>query len=175
MAYFIDLFSPETYEAFTRSTQCLSGFQLRHKGMAERIKPGDVFACYATKVSRWCGLLEIIEGPFIDSSPILLPENDLFVVRFKVRPKVWLPLDHSLPIHDTSIWDGLSFTRKLEKGSIAWTGRSEAASSSWTTRTASSLPNLSRRKPRRVALFVLREPARVGKPETSFASLRYRS
>ena len=91
--------------------------------MAERIKPGDLFACYVTKVSRWCGLLEIIEGPFIDSTPIFVAENDPFVVRFKVKPKVWLPLDQSLPIHETSIWNGLSFTRTLEKGSIAWTGK----------------------------------------------------
>lgn len=91
--------------------------------MAERIKPGDVFACYVTKISRWCGLLEVIEGPFIDDTPIFLSEGDPFVVRFRVRPKVWLPLDQSLPIHDTSIWNGLSFTRGLERGSIAWTGK----------------------------------------------------
>ncbi len=123
MTYFIDLFSPETYEAFTRSTQGLSGFRMRHKGMAERIMPGDVFVCYVTKVSRWCGLLEIVEGPFIDNTPIFLQENDPFVVRFKVKPKVWLPIDQSLPIHETSVWNGLSFTRTLEKGSIAWTGK----------------------------------------------------
>lgn len=123
MAYYINLFSPETHEAFTRSTQGLSGFRMRHKGMAERIKAGDVFACYVTKVSRWCGLLEIIEGPFIDSSPIYVPEDDPYVVRFKVHPKVWLPIDQSLPIHDDKVWNGLSFTRTLEMGSIAWTGK----------------------------------------------------
>lgn len=123
MAYYIDLFSPETHEAFTRSTQGISGFRMRHKGMAERIKAGDVFACYVTRVSRWCGLLEIIEGPFIDSSPIFVTEDDPFVVRFKVHPKVWLPIDQSLPIHDDKVWNGLSFTRTLEKGSIAWTGK----------------------------------------------------
>lgn len=123
MSYFIYLFSPETYEAFTRSTQSLSGFRLWHKGLAERIKARDVFVCYVTKVSRWCGLLEIIDGPFIDASPIFMPEDDPFVVRFKVRPMVWLPLDQSLPIHDDTVWKGLSFTRSLEKGSIAWTGK----------------------------------------------------
>jgi hypothetical protein len=123
MAYFIDLFSPETYSAFTRSTQDVSGFHIRHKGTAERIKPGDIFVCYVTKVSRWCGLLEIIEGPFIDSTPIFLPENDPFVVRFRVRPRLWLPLEQSLPMHEALVWDGLSFTRRLEKGSIAWTGK----------------------------------------------------
>jgi hypothetical protein len=123
MTYYIDLFSPETYEAFTRSTQGLSGFRIRHKGMAERIKAGDMFACYVTRVSRWCGLLEVIEGPFIDNSPIFDPVDDPFVVRFKVRPRVWLPIDQSLPIHADKVWNGLSFTRKLEKGSIAWTGK----------------------------------------------------
>ncbi len=46
MPYFIDLFSPETYEAFARSPRDVSGFRLRQKGMAERVKPGDLFICY---------------------------------------------------------------------------------------------------------------------------------
>src|SRR3990170_689707 len=123
MAYFIDLFSPETYEAFTRSARDISGFRLRHKGMADRIKPGDVFVCYLTRLSRWFGLLEVVEGPFIDDKPIFVPENDPFVVRFRVRPLVWLAIEQAIPIHDDTIWTGLSFTRGLEKGSIGWTGK----------------------------------------------------
>src|SRR5215467_2150519 len=34
-SYFIDLFSPETYERFTRSSRDVSGFRLLHKNMAE--------------------------------------------------------------------------------------------------------------------------------------------
>ena len=123
MAYFIDLFSPETYEAFTCSPRDISGFRLRHKNMAARIKPGDVFVCYLTRLSRWFGLLEVIEGPFIDDKPIFLPVSDPFVVRFRVRPSVWLDIEKSIPIHDEAIWAGLSFTRTLEKGSIGWTGK----------------------------------------------------
>ena len=52
MAYFIDLFSPETYEAFKRSSRDISGFRLRHKNMAERVKPGDTLVCYLTRLSR---------------------------------------------------------------------------------------------------------------------------
>ena len=59
MAYFIDLFSPETYTAFSRSPRDISGFRLRHKGMAERIKAGDTFVCYLTRLSRWFRLLEV--------------------------------------------------------------------------------------------------------------------
>lgn len=123
MAYYIDLFSPETYGAFARSSRDISGFRLRHRGMAERIKPGDTFVCYLTRLSRWFGLLEVIEGPFIDNKPIFVSEDDPFVVRFRVRQKVWLDFDKALPIHDDSIWNGLSFTRNLVKGSIGWTGK----------------------------------------------------
>jgi hypothetical protein len=123
MAYFIDLFSPETYEAFARSPRDISGFRLRHKNMAERIKAGDVFVCYLTRLSRWFGLLEVIEGPFINDKPIFVPENDPFVVRFRVRTTVWLDIEKAIPIHDDAIWNGLSFTRSLEKGSLGWTGK----------------------------------------------------
>lgn len=123
MAYFIDLFSPETHEAFTRSSRDISGFRLRHKRVAERVSPGDMFVCYLTRLSRWFGLLEVLEGPFVDNKPIFLPEGDPFVVRFRVRPVVWLGIEKAIPIHDDTIWSGLSFTRGLEKDSIAWTGK----------------------------------------------------
>src|SRR6266567_4621729 len=87
MAYFIDLFSPETYEAFARSPRDISGFGVYHKNKAEKIKPGDMFVCYLTRVCRWFGLLEVIEGPFIDSTPRFVAENDPFVVRFRVRSR----------------------------------------------------------------------------------------
>src|SRR5437667_2644764 len=123
MAYFIDLFSPETYEAFARSPRDISGFRVRHKNIAEKIKPGDVFVCYLTRLSRWFGLLEVIKGPFIDNTPDFVQENNPFVVRFRVRPKVWLDIDKGIPIHDDAVWTGLSFTRGLEKGTLAWTGK----------------------------------------------------
>ena len=123
MTYFINLFSPETYEAFTHSPRDISGFRLRHKRIAERITPGDCFVCYLTRLSRWCGLLEVLDGPFLDDTPLFIPEQDPFVVRFHVRPAVWLEIDKAIPIHDDVIWTGLSFTRRLAKDSTAWTGK----------------------------------------------------
>jgi hypothetical protein len=123
MAYFIDLFSPETYEAFTRSSRDTSGFRLRHKKAAERISPDDILVCYLTKVSRWFGLLQVIEGPFIDDKPIFVSQDDPFVVRFRVRQIAWLDVNKAIPIHDDNVWRNLSFTADLEPGSIAWTGK----------------------------------------------------
>jgi len=123
MAYFIDLFSPETYEAFAQSSRDVSGFRNRHKNVARKIQPGDVFVCYLTRLSRWFGLLEVIEGPFTDNTPIFIKENDPFTVRFRVRTKVWLEIEKGIPIHEEPIWTGLSFTRDLDKGSLSWTGK----------------------------------------------------
>jgi hypothetical protein len=123
MAYFIDLFSPETYKAFAESSRDVSGFRPRHRNAAEKVKPGDTFVCYLTRLSRWFGLLEVIDGPFIDDTPLFVMENDPYVVRFHVRPTVWLDMEQGIPIHDEALWAGLSFTRGMEKNSLGWTGK----------------------------------------------------
>jgi hypothetical protein len=123
MAYYVVLFSPETYEAFSRSSRQISGFRERYKAVAAKIRQGDMLICYLTRLSRWVGVLKVIEGPFIDNSPIFVTEDDPCVVRFRVEPVVWLAIEQGLPMHDRAIWDGLSFTRELERGSVAWTAR----------------------------------------------------
>ena len=50
MRYYLDLFSPETYEAFSQSDRTVSGFRLRQRRQADRIRPGDRFLCYMTKL-----------------------------------------------------------------------------------------------------------------------------
>jgi len=123
MAYFLDLFSPETYQAFKRSRQDISGFRHRHRFAAERIKPGDRLVCYLTKLSRWFAILEVVEGPFRDNTPIFYPEDDPFVVRFRVKPLVWLEPEKAVPIHRPEVWQTLSFTRDYDPQSAKWTGK----------------------------------------------------
>jgi predicted RNA-binding protein len=86
MAYYLDLFSHETYEAFNKSDRSVSGFRSRQQNAASRINVGDKFVCYMTKLSSWVGILHVIEGPYVDDEPIFYPESDPFVVRFRVRP-----------------------------------------------------------------------------------------
>ncbi len=127
MAYFLDLFSPETYAAFGRSDQTISGFRLRQRNIAERVQPGDKLLCYMTRVSRWFGLLEVLEGPFQDATPIFQPQNDPFVVRFRVKPIVWLPVAQAIPIHDAALWTRLSFTKGHSQATSSWTGKLRAS------------------------------------------------
>ena len=121
MNYYIDVFSPETYEAFTKSNMTVSGVSKRFKKFAQSIKPGDKFICYLTKISRWCGILEVLSECFEDDSPIFYSEQDPYIIRFKVKPLIWLPLDKSIPIYDDTIWNNLSFTKNSDKNSATWT------------------------------------------------------
>jgi hypothetical protein len=123
VAYYLDLFSPETYEAFSRSDRSVSGFRRRQRNAADKITRGDKLVCYMTKLSRWCGILEVVNGPFEDDTPIFYPANDPFVVRFNVTPTIWLPKEKGVPIHEGELWERLSFTKGQNRGSSTWTGK----------------------------------------------------
>jgi hypothetical protein len=123
MSFYLDLFSPETFEAFGRSDRTVSGFRVRQRTAAGRVKVGDRFLCYITKISRWAGVLEVVDGPYQDTRPIFYQEDDPFIIRFHVTPLIWLPVEKAVPIHDDRIWNNLSFTRGQSKQSATWTGR----------------------------------------------------
>ena len=123
MAYYINLFSPEAYETFTKSDQSVSGFRVRQENAASRIKVGDKLICYMTKLGRWVGILEVESKYFKDNSPIFYQSDDPFVVRFKVRPIAWLPKEKALPIRNEQIWSNLSFTKSYDINSSFWTGK----------------------------------------------------
>jgi hypothetical protein len=122
MTYYIDLFSPETYEAFTRSDRTITGFRLRQKNTASTIKAGDFLICYVTKLSRWVGILQVEDKYFVDEAPIFTMTNDPFVIRFKVKAIVWLNLEVAIPISEKICWNNLSFTKRLPAKSASWTG-----------------------------------------------------
>jgi len=123
MNYYIDLFSPETAQAFSKSDRSVSGFRISRKTYVENqnIGIGDKFICYCTRIQRFIGVLEIKSKPFIDDKPIFTENEDPFTLRFKVAPIVWLPLEKSIPIHNDNIWNNLSFTKELSKNSTKWT------------------------------------------------------
>jgi hypothetical protein len=114
MAYYTDLFTVQTYEAFLKSARTISGFRLSQETMARRIKPGDKLMAYIKGLSRWAGVLVVEDGPFIDQSPLFMPTDDPFVVRFHVRSDPAMELQHAIPIRDPDIFDHLTFTKGRE-------------------------------------------------------------
>ena len=100
MAYILDLFTPETWLAFRENGATVTGFRERHRRLAsERVSQGDIFVCYLTRLSRWCGVLQAESGAYHDDSP-LLDDPDPYTVRFKVKPIVLLEPESAIPIYD---------------------------------------------------------------------------
>ncbi len=122
MAYYLDLFSPLTYEAFLASSKHVSGFRLNQKNAANRVKPGDFFVCYLTKVSRWVGVLRVLSPMFEDKTPLFVKDVDPFIIRFNVEPLILLDPKFGIPIKDDRIWSKLSITSSLPKEGSQWTG-----------------------------------------------------
>jgi hypothetical protein len=121
MAYFLDLFSPETYDAFSQSDRSVSGFRISQKNMAAKIGKGDRLICHMTKLSRWIGVLEVLSDPYEDDTPVFYEQDDPFLVRFKVKPIVWLGRDQTVPVFEPEVWSTLSFTKPYERGAPGWT------------------------------------------------------
>ena len=122
MTYFLNLFTPETWPIFLKNGASVSGFRIRQESLARnRVRLGDIFICYLTGVSRWCGVLQVESSVFIDHTPVY-SDPEVFVVRFKVRPIITLNSEHAIPVHSDHVWPRLTFTRNHEKNSSRWTG-----------------------------------------------------
>lgn len=122
MNWYTNLFSAETYEAFSRGDRTVSGFRATQESSARRISAGDRLVCYMTGMSRWIGVLEVTGRVYTDDSPLFLPEDDPFVVRLPVRELVWLTRSRTIPIHAALLWDALTFTRGRAPSDPGWTG-----------------------------------------------------
>ena len=121
MNYWLDLFTPDTWTRFRDHGADISGFRPRQRKAAfGRVKKGDKFVCYLVKLSRWCGVLEVLSDAFDDVSPIFAEENDPFPIRFKVRSEVMLDFELSIPIEIPDVWNNLSFTHGIIAGSFGW-------------------------------------------------------
>jgi hypothetical protein len=122
MTHRLDIFSPETYQRFSDSDRRIAAIKGRYRKLASEVEPGDWLLAYITKLSRWCGVLEVTSKAFEDSTPRFADSDDPYVLRFQVRPDVWLTPEHALPIHHDEVWTRLSFTKGHGKDSSLWTG-----------------------------------------------------
>ncbi len=146
MAYLLNLFTPETWQQFRENGAGVSGFRVRQQRVAsERVRPGDIFICYLTRLSRWCGVLQVESSAYIDESPIY-EDPDPFVVRFKVKPEVVLNAEHTIPIHHDEVWRELTLTKEHEKGHSGWTGFFRGSLNRFTQDDGEFLVNLLRKQ-----------------------------
>ncbi len=122
MAYFLDLFTPQTWLTFREAGATVTGYRERHRRLAMgRVSQGDIFLCYLTRLSRWCGVLQVESDAYSDDSPIY-GDPDPYTVRFRVKPIIVLEPEMAIPIYDDKVWSKLTITNQYEKGDRFWTG-----------------------------------------------------
>jgi hypothetical protein len=127
--YWLDLFTYETWKEFLATGAKVSGFSENRWKTAQNIKPGDIFLCYLTGISRWIGLLEVTGPVFKDSSKIW--SRAPFPVRFPVKLIEKLEPETAVPVLDMR--ETLSIFHNL-KSPHAWTGRFRGSPNKWTAK-----------------------------------------
>jgi hypothetical protein len=131
MNYYLDHFTPYTWNAFQQYGSTVSGYPETARKRAAAVKVDDLFFCYLVGLSRWCGCLKVLDGPYIDDKPIFSPSKDKFVVRFRVQPIVALAPEHAIPIGE--LWNQLRCTKDLDRTKTGW---------AWSARLRSSLARM---------------------------------
>jgi hypothetical protein len=117
MNYWLDLFTGTTWDEFQKAGAKVTGFREHNWTRSRNIAPGDVFLCYLTGVKRWVGLLEVTGERFRDDK--LIWGEELFPVRFPVKPLVLLRPEHGIPMKD---FEGKLTFYPMGALSGAWTG-----------------------------------------------------
>lgn len=126
MTYYLDLFTPITWNEFRKSGASVSGFREHHWARAGKIKPGDVFLCYLVGAKRWVGLLEVVSERYRDDTRIW--KEEVFPVRFKVKPLVMLDAELGVPMEE--LRGRLSFFPDSDDAN--WSGRVRGSPSRYT-------------------------------------------
>jgi hypothetical protein len=111
MTYWLDVFSPKSWEEFKKAGATISGFPDRRWKGVQRINPGDILVCYMARQHRWFAALEVTSKAFHDSSPIWT--DDVYPVRLRVRLLVAVePPSRGIPARETlsklNLFSGLS-------------------------------------------------------------------
>jgi predicted RNA-binding protein len=124
--YWLDLFTPVTWQEFLEAGGNVSGFRESRWNTLQKIKAGDYFLCYLTGVSRWIGLLEVTSEPFRDTSTIWKDES--FPCRAKVKVIAKLTPETGIPVKEMK--DQLSVFQTTG-GALAWTGHFRGSPTKW--------------------------------------------
>ena len=120
MKYYLNLFSPSTWDHFRNKGSKITGFSIAQKTQAKNISEDSIFLCYLVKVSRWVGALKTTSISFQDNDPIFMEENDKYVIRFKVDPLIIFDPIKGLPIKEEFIWNKLEWTKDKPIASPSW-------------------------------------------------------
>lgn len=124
--YWLNLFSVETWQEFLDAGADVTGFSESRWTSVMRIREGDILLCYLTGVSRLVAVLEVVDAPYQDTTPIW--KKAVYPSRVRVKVVVTLTPETAVPF--TDLRDELSIFRDLQNPN-AWTGRVRGSPTKW--------------------------------------------
>ncbi len=127
-SYWLDLFSPLTWQQFVDAGGTVTGFRANRWNQVSKIEVGDYLLCYLTRVSRFIGMLEVVGDPYQDHSGSIW--DDDFPCRIEVRVATQLEIDTAVPIK--LLADRLTFFQNLRSPN-AWSGQVRGSPTRWRT------------------------------------------
>jgi predicted RNA-binding protein len=125
--YWLDLFSPKTWQEFLDAGGTVTGFRQNRWNAVQKVKRGDYLMCYVTQISRFIGVLEAVSEPYQDTSRTIWKDED-FPCRLDVRIVAKLSLDTAIPIFE--LRDRLSIFRDSDKPA-GWSGHVRGSPTRW--------------------------------------------
>lgn len=100
MMYWLDIFTPKSWEEFKKAGAAISGFPERRWKGAQRIDAGDILVCYMAGQHRWFAALQVTSKAFHDNTPIWT--DNVYPIRLKVKPLVTIePPSKGIPAKET--------------------------------------------------------------------------
>src|SRR5207248_10448916 len=96
--YWLDLFTPITWQEFLNAGGNVSGFRESRWTALQKVKAGDYFLGYVTGISRWIGILEVTSDAFRDTTIIWKDED--FPCRVKVKVIAKLTSETGVPVKE---------------------------------------------------------------------------
>ena len=89
MNYWLDVFTPKSWQEFLKAGASVSGFPDRRWTTVQRMQIGDVLLCYLKGRSCWFGALKVVSPPFRDENPRIWSDAP-YPCRVQVQPAVIL-------------------------------------------------------------------------------------
>lgn len=96
MQYFLDVFTPGTWQAFCSDGARVTAFSRNRSRAAESVLPGDRFLCYLKGRIAWVGALEAQSRSYISEEPLW--QSTDWPVRVDVKPIVMLSAEFAMPM-----------------------------------------------------------------------------
>lgn len=99
MAYWLDLFTLETWHEFKEAGGSISGFRNSRWSRTQKIKPDDRMLCYVVGLKRWIGVLKVVGEPAYSEEPRIWASNP-FPARVAVEIELELNPETAVPARD---------------------------------------------------------------------------